>query len=101
MQITDSQLTLSLKDKPKAALTCGRKLKPKIYFSSIGDLEFELDYIAFSNGRIVESGSKHVVARNQLDSLASYRNENMIKLAASEEVSVDSNFIFNDKTLYF
>ena len=76
------------------ALTCGTKLKPKIYFSTVGDLEFDLDFIAFSNGRIVDSGTRHVVARNQLDSLESYQNENRIELgASSEEVSVGGNFI--------
>ena len=85
---TNSPLTLSLKDKPTTALTCGTKLRPKIYFSSMEDLEFDLDYIAFSNGRIVDSGTRHVVSRSQPDSLASYEKENMMELAASEEVSV-------------
>ena len=88
---TNSPLTLSLKDKPTTALTCGTKLRPKIYFSSMEDLEFDLDYIAFSNGRIVDSGTRRVVSRSQPDSLASYEKENMMKLAASEEVSVGSN----------
>ena len=98
--MTNSPLTLSLKDKPKTALSCGRKLKPKIYFSSVEDLEFELDYIAFSNGRIVDSGSKHIVARNQLDSLASYRDQNMMKLAAFEEVFVKSIFFLQEYFLF-
>ena len=97
MRNSDSPLTLSLKDKPTGALSCGTKLKPQIYFSSVGDLEFDLDFIAFSNGRIVDSGTRHVVARNQLDSLESYQNENMIELAASEKVSADDNFL-NNKT---
>ena len=88
VQNSDSPLTLSLKDKPKTALTCGTKLRPKIYFSSVEDLEFDLDYIAFSNGRIVDSGTRHVVSRSQPDSLASYQNENMMELTASEEVRV-------------
>ena len=96
MRNSDSPLTLSLRDKPKTVLTCGTKLKPKIYFSSVGDLAFDLDFIAFSNGRIVASGTRHVVAR-QLDSLESYQNENMMELAASEEVSVGI-ISFKDKT---
>ena len=94
MRNSDSPLTLSLKDKPKTALRCGTKLRPKIYFSSVGALEFELDYIAFSNGRIVASGTRHVVSHSQQNSLASYQNENMMELAASGEVSV----LFNNKT---
>ena len=88
---TNSPLTLSLKDKPTTALTCGTKLRPKIYFSSMEDLEFDFDYIAFSNGRIVDSGTRRVLSRSQPDSLASYEKENMMELAASEEVSVGSN----------
>ena len=89
MRNSDSPLTLSLRDKPKTVLTCGTKLKPKIYFSSVGDLAFDLDFIAFSNGRIVDSGTRHVVSGHQLDSMASYQDENRIELAASEEVSVE------------
>ena len=103
MRNSDSPLTLSLKDKPTTALTCGTKLRPKIYFSTVGDLEFDLDFIAFSNGRIVDSGTRHVVARNQLDSLESYQNENRMELASSEEVSVGGNFQFScdNKTFTF
>ena len=100
MRNSDSPLTLSLKDKPTTALTCGTKLRPKIYFSTVGDLEFDLDFIAFSNGRIVDSGTRHVVARNQRDSLESYQNENRMELAPSEEVSVGLHFLDN-KTLTF
>ena len=93
---SDLPLTLSLKDKPKKSLTCGETFKPKIYFASSRDLKLDLNYIAFSKGRIVASDTIKVITRSKEDSLSSlYQIGNAIELGAYEKVSFKvHNYVF-------
>ena len=83
---SDLPLTLSLKDKPKMAIACGETFKPRIYFSSSEDLSFNLNYIAFSKGRIAVSGSKSVSTRSKSRS-ALYQTGDRRELSAFQSVS--------------
>ena len=84
----DIPLSLSLKDKPEKTLKCGETFKPRIYFATSVDLKLDLNYIAFSKGRIVASDTIQVISRTKEDAMESlYQIGNTRELRAYDKVS--------------
>jgi hypothetical protein len=90
----DIPLSLSLKDKPKKSLTCGETFKPRIYFATSGDIKLDLNYIAFSKGRIVASDTIRVTSKDKEDAMASlYQIGNTRELGAYEKTSQNQDTV--------